>query len=34
MAATVTVNGRATSLAGVPTHTSALEFLRSQGLTS
>src|SRR5690349_19216397 len=33
MAATVTVNGRATSLAGVPTHTSALEFLRSRGFT-
>src|SRR5690348_8253013 len=30
---TVTVNGHTTSLTGVPTHTSALDFLRSQGFT-
>ncbi len=33
MAATVTVNGHSTPLSGVPTHTSALEFLRSRGFT-
>ncbi|MEO8888146.1 MAG: FAD binding domain-containing protein, partial [Jatrophihabitantaceae bacterium] len=33
VAAEVTVNGRAASIEGVPTHTTALDFLRGRGLT-